>query len=241
MRENKPLTFRCTGRRPDALGSTGLEVGSPLRCERPLSPAAPVSSQHVRWRHVRPLPALIVVLTASPATAEVMDKEPSVGAIWKSVLVAVAIACVAAVLQRWLLLVSFLVFLPSAAILAWTESHNRHVGPAILSEAGPGYPLTANATVALVLAAHVGLWFFASWWRHRRRPTQDPPPSSTHLRSVAYTVALVLLLTLASAGEFTAEPSIFWSAPFLVGVACVLAAAMLWWAERKAQPPSAAV
>ena len=66
-------------------------------------------------------------------------------------------------------------------------------------------------------------------------------PFATHLRSVAYTVALLLLLALASASAFTAELSIFWSAPFLVGVACVLAAAMLWWAGRKPQPPRAAV
>jgi hypothetical protein len=182
----------------------------------------------------------IALLAANPAAAEVMDKEPSVGAIWQSVVVAIAIACLAGALQRWLLLASFLVFLPSAAVFAWTECHNEHVGPAILSEAGPGYPLAANAAVAGVLAAHVGLWFLASWWRRRRQPPLDPA-SSTHLRTLAYTVALLLLLTLASGSGFAAEPSIFWSAPFLVGSASTLAAAFLWWAGRNRHSPRAAV
>ena len=170
-----------------------------------------------------------------------MDKEPTVGAIWQSVLVAVAVACVAAVIHRWLLLASFLVFVPSAAVFAWAECHNEHVGPAILSEAGRGYPLTANAAVAFVVAAHVGLWFLASWWRRRRQRPPDPASSSTHLQSLAYTIALLLLLALASTSGFGVELTIFWSAPFLVGVASVLTAAVLWWAGRSRRPQKAAV
>jgi hypothetical protein len=169
-----------------------------------------------------------------------MDKEPSVGAIWQSVLVAVAIACVAAALQRWLLLASFLVFVPSAAMFAWTECHTQHVGPAILSEAGPGYPLAANAAVALVLAAHVGLWFLASWWRRRRERAPDAAPPA-HLRSLAYTIALLLLLALASGSGFGAELAILWSAPFLVGSASVFIATVLWWAGQSRPPQRAAV
>jgi hypothetical protein len=189
---------------------------------------------------VRRLVALIVLLAANPAAAEVMDKEPAIGAIWQSVLVAVAIACVAAAVQRWLLLASFLAFVPSTAVFAWTECHNEHVGPAILSEAGSGYPLAANAAVALVLAAHVGLWFLASWWRRDRQRTPDAVPP-THLRSLAYTIALLLLLALASTSGFGSELSILWSAPFLVGAASVLAAGVLWWAGQSRPPQRAAV
>jgi hypothetical protein len=195
----------------------------------------------VRRRRVRRLVALIALLVANPAAAEVMDKEPTIGAIWQSVLVAVAIACIAAVIQRWLLLASFLVFVPSAAVFAWAECHNAHVGPAIFAEAGPGYALAANAAVAFVLAAHVGLWFLASWWRSRRQNSPDAASSYTHLRSLAFTIALVLLLALASTSGFGVELTIVWSAPFLVGAASVLTTAVLWWAGRSRPGQRAAV
>lgn len=111
--------------------------------------------------------SLVVAMSpASLATAEVMDKETTVAAIWTTTALLAAIGvlawqhryglplAVAAVLFGWLYYYGVL-----------TELNDPSVGPAIIREAGPEYPNHLYAASAIVAAANVG----GLIWRARRR------------------------------------------------------------------------
>lgn len=167
-------------------------------------------------QHALPHPAALLstaLLAAGPVAAEVLDKEPTYGQIWLSVVVAAGLAVVAAALQRWLLWLSFLLFLPSAAVFAWTESHNFAVGPAILAEAGSGYRWNASAAVAVAVVVHLALWRAATAWRTRRKPK---PGLASKPRDFLFAFGLLALLALASTSGFGAEANILTSPPFWV-------------------------
>ncbi len=93
---------------------------------------------------------LAALLIASPAFAEVADKEPSVGALWAW---ALAFNVVAFLLELLRPRLGFLV-LPIAALFAWVgheELSDPYVGPAILSELGPKYVNVSYASFAIGL------------------------------------------------------------------------------------------
>jgi hypothetical protein len=90
------------------------------------------------------------LLIASPALAEVADKEPSVGALWAWALGFNVIALLLeAVRPRLGLLV-----VPIAALFAWAghmELSDSHVGPDISRELGPSYVNMSYASYAVGL------------------------------------------------------------------------------------------
>jgi hypothetical protein len=96
---------------------------------------------------------------------EVMDKEPTVLGMWCG---AVLWGGLGFVLSKrwWWAAVPFLAFAALGTAAVVSEIHDPFVGPAILQEAGPNYPVHAYVTAAINIAlplvgAAVGLW--QSW------------------------------------------------------------------------------
>jgi hypothetical protein len=102
---------------------------------------------------------LLLCLLATPAAAEVMDKEPTLREIWRAAL----LWCLPALLAGRFhpLLGVLLLFMPNDALIALSESHSEFVGLAIRREAGQGYitqTYCANAVWMLGYLAGVSLW-----------------------------------------------------------------------------------
>jgi hypothetical protein len=90
------------------------------------------------------------LLIASPAAAEVADKEPSMAVLWAWALAFNVIALLLALVRRWL----GLIVVPFTAFFAWavhSELSDPFVGPAILEELGPGYVIGSYFSVAFGL------------------------------------------------------------------------------------------
>ena len=93
---------------------------------------------------------LALLLIASPAAAEVADKEPSVGALWAWALGFNVIAILLELIRPRL----GLLVVPIAAFFAWagySELTDPDVGPAILHELGPDYVILSYASFAVGL------------------------------------------------------------------------------------------
>lgn len=88
---------------------------------------------------------------------EVMDKEPTLLAVWGAALVLGLLGFAATRFRRWLVLPA----LAGIGLVAWSqlgELADPALGPAILEEAGQGYLIQVCAAVALaVVLAVVGL------------------------------------------------------------------------------------
>jgi|SRR6266850_6076634 len=83
-------------------------------------------------------------------TLEVMDREPSLRAIWGAAILLGLVGYLATRFRRWLVLPA----LALVAIAAWTqlgELLDPQVGPAIMNEAGQWYVAQAGAAIALAL------------------------------------------------------------------------------------------
>lgn len=106
----------------------------------------------------------LVLLVSSVAHAEVMDKEPTLAAIWLWCLATVALGGLA---YWYSLALGVLVSMPGTlfAIGLEQELADRWVGPAIVAEAGASYPLQVH----LVLLVMVGMHVFGALRAHRRR------------------------------------------------------------------------
>jgi hypothetical protein len=102
---------------------------------------------------------LSLLVAASPAFAEVMDKESSVPEIWHWLAVSIGIGIAFAVLHPWLLLPSFLLGPVHVVAIAWTEWHDPFVGPAIMREAGTGFGTSADGAMTLAVLVYIALWF----------------------------------------------------------------------------------
>jgi NADH:ubiquinone oxidoreductase subunit 2 (subunit N) len=108
---------------------------------------------------------LLVLITASPAAAEVMDKEPTLPAIWLSSLLWTGIFFIAAQ-KHPLLMIVLLPFVPvNPALAVLTEIHDRRMGRAIYEEAGIAYIVQANVANALMLAGYVS--GMVCWIKHK--------------------------------------------------------------------------
>ena len=111
--------------------------------------------------------AAICLVTASPAYAEVADKEPSIAWLWGE---AIIINLLAIVLERVRPKLG-LVVLPIAAFLAWggyMELTDPYVGPAIRQELGQGYITTSYLTYAVALLGPVIIVFLHAKMRRSR-------------------------------------------------------------------------
>lgn len=173
----------------------------------------------------------LLLLLAAPLHAEVMDKEMSIPDIWRSAIVPAVLAVAAALLNRWLLLLSFCVAIVLGPTFAWTEWHSESVGPAILREAGASYGLHANTAMAVVVLAHVAGWSLASHRRRRRlkRAGRWNPllarRSSVH--AVLFMGIIASLTALAASSGFGGGGGIWLSPPLLVSIIFLLFAAGL--------------
>lgn len=97
----------------------------------------------------------MAVAFASPAWAEVMDKEPTIGAVWISACLLAVVALLACWRHPALGLVTLIVALgPTPVGTAFHEIHDPSIGSDILLEAGVGYLRVANAAIALVILGH---------------------------------------------------------------------------------------
>jgi hypothetical protein len=104
------------------------------------------------------------IVVASPAWAEVMDKEPSVGAIWGIGLLFGCIGLLAVRYYPWSGMGTLL--LSSVAFgEIFTEIYDPYIGPAIRHEAGNAYILSAYGAVGLVVTLHLAGFL----WRGRNR------------------------------------------------------------------------
>lgn len=114
--------------------------------------------------------ALLAFALCSPsAFAEVMDKEPSLAAIWVGSM-AVALTSFAAASQRpWLLL--FIVPIPLALLTGlFMELTDPQVGPAILREAGVLY-IASSVLGPLCVVGGVAAGFRLRWRRAQKATT----------------------------------------------------------------------
>jgi hypothetical protein len=117
----------------------------------------------MRWGYF-----ILFLATTAPAAAEVMDKEPGLGAIWTSALVIAALAFAAGRLNPLLAVgVLFLsLYAGNWAVYALSEFDNPTKYRAILHEAGRSYIVQTQSACALeLLGAAVGS---AMWLRQRR-------------------------------------------------------------------------
>jgi hypothetical protein len=109
-----------------------------------------------------------VLLGASPAMAEVMDKEPTLASIWLWAVPGAVGTYLCARKQPFLGLLAALVSSRNAMV-AVSEWHDPFVGPAMLKEAGAGYGLQSHVALMLVLASlAVGTlaWYRSRYGRH---------------------------------------------------------------------------
>ena len=100
--------------------------------------------------------ALVLAVTLFPclASAEVMDKEPTLLSLWSSALLLGVVGFFAWRRHVTLGAIAGL----AAAVLVWSfhlELTDPHVGPAILQEAGRGYVLQAYAAILVCAALHL--------------------------------------------------------------------------------------
>jgi hypothetical protein len=113
--------------------------------------------------------ALLLVGVASPAVAEVMDKEPTIGEVWRMAAVLGLGGAVAWWRTRWVGIVVFLV----ALLFAWdvhAELSDPYVGQSILREAGPEYVRQSYVAIVLCLACHLLAVTYKLWqWTRRSR------------------------------------------------------------------------
>lgn len=166
---------------------------------------------------------------APPATAEVMDKELSVGQVWLVLSCALGVCLVAGSLWRWLLVPSLLVGVIGGLGFTWTELYAPGVGASIRREAGPWYGVHVHSALSLLIGAHVAAWFLSSrrsvvarlCARFRRRP-----PSRWATLIFAIAVAWIIGLGTRIGFEGTAA-SIWFSPPVAVAVG-FLSWALFW-------------
>jgi len=88
------------------------------------------------------------------AVLDMMDKEPTLRAIWGAATLLGLVGFAAARLRRWLVIPA----LALIAIIAWTrlgELADPTVGPSIIQEAGRGYLVQSCAAVALAVILSV--------------------------------------------------------------------------------------
>lgn len=99
---------------------------------------------------------------------EVMDKELTIPQLWVTFLF---LGIAAAWLARWSVVASLCVgsFIVLMAMGQHSELNDPFVGPAILREAGPWYPLHSYAAVAMALAMCLGSCAWTLVTRRRRR------------------------------------------------------------------------
>jgi len=115
----------------------------------------------------RSLVAWGALLIASPAFAEVADKEPSLGSMWAW---ALALNVIAFVLE-WVRPRLGLIVLPLAAFIAWgghSELSDPHVGPAILRELGRDYVSSSYASLVVGLVGPLVVVALCNVVRRRR-------------------------------------------------------------------------
>lgn len=99
------------------------------------------------------------LLGSQEASAEVMDKEPTMVVVWVRALVAAVVVFVVCRSLHWLLVMLSLVVVLVLSVAALGEIHDPHVGPAVIREAGLIYVISAYASVATVwIAATAGLY-----------------------------------------------------------------------------------
>jgi pilus assembly protein TadC len=113
----------------------------------------------------RSIAALAALFVASPAMAEVADKEPTLGGVWAWALAFNVVALILARVRPWLALL----VVPFGAFLAFTvccELVDPYVGPAIAAELGKAYVWSGYASAALGL---IGPVVIALVWNIRRR------------------------------------------------------------------------
>ena len=131
------------------------------------------------WRRPSAATLLLLVLAATPASAEVMDKEPSQLMIWTWAVVASGIVYWVGRRKGWLALI----LLPVGLLLPWAivgELLDPHVGSHIVREAGWSYVVSVGlSTIMMVVAFAAGV---VSGWRRRRavplpaEPYREVPP-----------------------------------------------------------------
>src|SRR5512145_3282899 len=88
--------------------------------------------------------AIVAFLLATPASAEVMDKEYTVPEVWAYALLGAAVGGLATRYRPWLALLTLplAAYVPANAVL---ESYDPGVGPAIHREAGMAYVIHAHS------------------------------------------------------------------------------------------------
>jgi hypothetical protein len=114
----------------------------------------------------RSIVAFAAVFVASPAMAEVADKEPTLGAVWGWTLGFNVAALLLARVRPWLALL----VVPFGALFAFTlcsELLDPYVGPAVDAELGKPYVWSSYASAALSVLGPLAL--VVTWIiRHRR-------------------------------------------------------------------------
>lgn len=97
---------------------------------------------------------LLLIISPSVASAEVMDKEPMLGSIWVWTAVASIVGYLLCRWRVWLVFIAFplAILLPLGVILELTDPD---VGPAIVQEAGASYAVQAYLAGAVLVVAHV--------------------------------------------------------------------------------------
>jgi hypothetical protein len=116
--------------------------------------------------------ALSALLRTGVLHAEVMDKEPTVAAVW-AWSISGALLSFAFTRARWWLLLLALPLTTFKLVGPLLECHDQFIGPAIRSEAGIGYVVQVHAAFLLVLVGNAAGTFLS--FRARTLPSPVAP------------------------------------------------------------------
>jgi len=196
----------------------------------------------IRPFEIWPLVAMIAIAIPLTVHGEVMDKEMSIADIKNAVFISLLVCVIAAIIWRWLLVLSFLYGLVGLAY-AWTEWHDPYVGPAIRAEAGDSYGIYANMAVLMLLAAHGVTWHVSTRWSFVAR-TGEPKANRSAFGTLATFIysSLIASLTLFCAylgyDERRIGVPIWVSPPMLMAGAIFFLSATLYFKRRLSRSES---
>lgn len=125
---------------------------------------------------------ITAIAIATPAIAEVMDKEPSLQDIWGSAIVCSALGFFASRFKP-----KFTAFTAIAALFVFggvvSEIHDPSVGKDILAEAGKTYHVQVYAAIAIIVASHV-IGFILRKVKQQKTESTHNQKNSTDQKSV---------------------------------------------------------
>lgn len=157
-----------------------------------------------------------------------MDMPLYVNDIWYVFVWGLAPCACATILWRWLLVPSLILGLVLGLALPWTGWFDLSIGAVLRCGAGTQYGTNINATVTLLIIAHIAAWILATRWSIAALLKRNARPRSMGSFGTFVYAVLICAQTAfaAEAGGFNASAAIWISPPIWVAGANLVWAAV---------------